>query len=47
MIRAALLLLALAACGVDGPPLPPADPAPARPGLSISGTAEVGVSGTR
>ena len=36
-------LLALAGCGADGEPEPPA-PKPA-PGLTISGTAEIGVSG--
>ena len=36
-------LLALAGCGADGEPEPPA-PKP-EPGLTISGTAEIGVSG--
>jgi predicted small lipoprotein YifL len=52
-MRAALLLsvLALAACGVDGPPVAPdADGQPAAgPGtrVTIGGTATVGVSGGR
>ena len=36
-------LLALAACGVDGEPTPPAPKA--KSGVSISGTVEVGVAG--
>ncbi|MEZ5777601.1 MAG: argininosuccinate lyase [Paracoccaceae bacterium] len=35
------LLSGLAACGVDGAPTPPA-----KPGVTISGTAKVGVSGS-
>lgn len=37
-LLAALALLALAACGADGAPNPPAT------GLSMSGTAEMGVA---
>jgi predicted small lipoprotein YifL len=45
VIRAAFLLslLALAACGVDGAPVPPAAKTTPPPGLSISGEARVGV----
>ncbi|MEM9249042.1 MAG: argininosuccinate lyase [Pseudomonadota bacterium] len=43
---AVVLLLGVAACGVDGPPVPPADDRDRpEPGITISGTAEVGVSG--
>ncbi|MBK5934820.1 lipoprotein [Rhodovulum imhoffii] len=35
------LVAVLAACGVDGPPQRPA----AEPGLTVSGTVEMGVSG--
>jgi len=39
------LLLAVAACGVDGPPKrPEKEPAP-EPGVTISGSAEFGVTG--
>jgi len=42
-----LALLALAACGVDGAPRPPSEVEEARePGLTISGSAEIGVGGT-
>lgn len=40
-----LSILALAACGVDGAPERPERAAPS-PGLAISGTASVGVSGS-
>ena len=46
MRKAVLLALlggVLAACGVDGPPVPPE---PKTSGVSVSGTVEVGVSGT-
>jgi len=36
-----LFLLPLAACGVDGDPVPP--PAKAKPGVTLSGEASVGV----
>ncbi len=41
-LLAALSLTLLAACGADGPPVAPAQTA-AKPGLSISGEAEIGV----
>lgn len=47
MIRTLTLcavLLTLAACGADGPPERP-DPRPT-PGLSISGTVEMGIGGS-
>ena len=40
-----LSVLALTACGVDGAPERP-EPARTQPGLSITGTAEIGVGGT-
>lgn len=40
----ALVLLA-AACGADGPPEPPEPDAP-RTGVSVSGTATIGISGS-
>ena len=43
-----VLALALAACGVDGPPVAPgADPEDDRPrtGVTITGSAEIGVGG--
>ena len=43
---ALLLLAALAACGVDGPPVPPADDREnPEPGITLSGSVEMGVSG--
>lgn len=42
---ALVTLFALTACGVDGAPERP-EPVAATPGLSISGTVDVGVSGT-
>lgn len=42
-----LIALALAGCGVAGPPEPPEPPEPrAEPGVTISGTVKVGVSGS-
>ncbi len=38
-----LAALSLAACGADGPPETPG----VRTGISVSGTAEIGVSGTK
>lgn len=44
-------LLALAGCGVDGPPSPPPSPPPAAPapatGITISGSVGIGISGSR
>lgn len=40
-----LLLGVLFACGVDGPPIPPDDREPPKPGITISGSAQVGVAG--
>ncbi len=37
-----IALLALTACGVDGPPVRPAPDAPA-PGVTVSGDARIGV----
>jgi predicted small lipoprotein YifL len=37
-----LALLALAACGADGPP---ERPGAAEPGISVSGTVEFGITG--
>lgn len=42
---AILSILALTACGVDGAPDRP-EPAGITPGVSITGTAEIGVSGS-
>lgn len=36
------ILLALAACGVDGPPR---SPEPTHPGVTLTGAVKVGVSG--
>ncbi|WP_145104866.1 argininosuccinate lyase [Cereibacter sediminicola] len=40
-----LLVLALAGCGIDGPPLRPGtdQPVEVQPGLTIGGTAEFGI----
>ena len=46
LVAAATLL---AACGVEGPPVPPPareKPAEVKPGISISGTVQVGVAGS-
>jgi len=43
LLAAALVLTALAACGVDGEPERP-EPRPAS-AISVSGTAEIGISG--
>ncbi|WP_341863462.1 hypothetical protein [Gymnodinialimonas sp. 57CJ19] len=40
-----LAVLTLTACGVDGEPERP-ERAAHQPGISISGTAEIGISGT-
>ncbi len=42
---AILALLALAGCGVDGPPVPPPAKEPPASGVSVSGTVEFGVTG--
>lgn len=39
---ALLLVLTLAACGADGPPVAPESDVP--PGVSVTGTAQVGVA---
>ncbi|MFV0512036.1 MAG: hypothetical protein ACK5MY_00125 [Jhaorihella sp.] len=41
------LSLALAGCGADGEPQPPAPKQTAAPGLRVSGTARVGISVSR
>lgn len=49
MALIALGLLTLAACGADGPPVAPggaAAPAPTTTGISLSGTAKIGISGS-
>lgn len=40
-ICAALLIVALASCGVDGAPKPPT-----KPGVTVSGQVKVGVGGS-
>jgi predicted small lipoprotein YifL len=44
---ALLLLLALGACGVDGPPVPPSEveEEELRPGITVTGSAEFGIRG--
>ncbi len=46
-LAAAALLLALAACGADGPPRPPASEPDERPGpgLTVTGSVGFGVTG--
>ena len=49
-IRPALILLALAGCGADAPPVPPGPPLDgpgAEPRVTITGQASVGVGGRR
>lgn len=45
MIRILPLVLLLAACGVDGPPVPPseAEDKTTGPGVTLSGSVEVGI----
>lgn len=43
-ILALTALVTLAACGADGPPIPPAAKAAAQPGLAVSGEVGVGVT---
>lgn len=48
MIRAVLVLAmmaSLSACGADGDPIPPAPKETPKPGVSISGTASIGITG--
>ena len=40
-----IALLALTACGVDGPPIRP-EPDPPAPGVTVSGDARIGVVST-
>jgi predicted small lipoprotein YifL len=43
---ALLFLLSLAACGVDGPPVPPSEvEEEASPGITVTGSAEFGIRG--
>jgi predicted small lipoprotein YifL len=43
---AALALLLLAACGIDGAPLPPSDNDLPPPGVTLSGDARIGIETT-
>ncbi|MBF9050905.1 argininosuccinate lyase [Roseobacter sp. HKCCD9010] len=43
LIAPILMLGLLAACGVDGDPIPPEPPV--EPGITISGTVEAGITG--
>ncbi|MGB5557152.1 MAG: hypothetical protein WBN04_03965 [Paracoccaceae bacterium] len=40
-----LTALTLAACGVDGAPIRPTDDTPAATGVSVTGTAQIGIAG--
>lgn len=40
------LLAALAACGIDGPPQAPATTVTVKPGVTVSGDAQIGMRGT-
>jgi len=40
-----LAALTLAACGVDGAPIRPTGDEPATTGVSVSGTAQIGIAG--
>lgn len=40
-VASIFLVVLLASCGVDGAPTPPAEP-----GLTVTGTARIGVSGS-
>ena len=40
---APLMLLILAACGIDGDPIPPSTQAGPNPGLTVTGDAQIGI----
>ena len=40
---APLMLLILAACGIDGDPIPPDTEAGPNPGLTVTGDAQIGI----